>query len=238
MIRELVLVKCSPSAEPSPHLTFSALWSVILKYRLWTVERYSPLFRSSNPKQNTSPLNRKISWYLYPELLHMLKTTHLNFFLILAWMEWTRTDDYKRKNVSYIHTTNETAEDASSHRSGTIWFSVLVSECILIFMIDAFTLLGAFARNRHLRKNTTYLIINLTVADLLAGAVSRPLGLCGIKLGRGSSWGRFVYLTFRYLFPESSLVNISLISLERWKCVYFNPILPGGGGGKLCPRWL
>jgi len=130
-------------------------------------------------------------------------------------MEWTRTDDYKRKNVSYIHTTNETAEDASSHRSGTIWFSVLVSECILIFMIDAFTLLGAFARNRHLRKNTTYLIINLTVADLLAGAVSRPLGLCGIKLGRGSSWGRFVYLTFRYLFPESSLVNISLISLER-----------------------
>ena len=130
-------------------------------------------------------------------------------------MEWTRTDDYKRRNVSYIHTTNETAEDASLHRPGTIWFSVLVSECILILMINAFTLL-AFARNRHLRKNTTYLIINLTVADLLVGAVSEPLSIiCEIKLGCVSRWRQFFYLTLHYLFPGSSLVNLSLISLER-----------------------
>ena len=129
-------------------------------------------------------------------------------------MEWTRADDYKRGNVSYIHTTNETAEDASLHRPGTIWFSVHVSKCILIFLINTFPLL-AFAKKHHLRKNTTYLIINLTVADLLVGAVSKPLGLCELKLGGGSSWRRFVYITFRYLFPGSSLVNLSLISLER-----------------------
>ena len=40
--------------------------------------------RQTQNKTRLRALNRKICWYLYHELLHMLKTTHLNVFLILA----------------------------------------------------------------------------------------------------------------------------------------------------------
>ena len=60
-------------------------------------------------------------------------------------------------------------------------FSIFITEFILIFIVNAVTLV-AFARNRHLRKRTTYLMINLSVADLLVGAVSGPLGIYFIYL--------------------------------------------------------
>ena len=64
--------------------------------------------------------------------------------------------------------TNET-DEAFSPQERKIWFGVSTAEYIVIFIINAYTAF-AFARNRHLRKRTTYLIINLTVADLLVGA--------------------------------------------------------------------
>ena len=107
--------------------------------------------------------------------------------------------------------------DFSPQEPGPIWSGVFITEFILIFVINALTI-TIFSRNRHLRKRTTYLIINLTVADLLVGTVSGPLALCfkyKIQDGHGFSWREFCILTFFYLFPESSLVNLSLISLER-----------------------
>ena len=65
-------------------------------------------------------------------------------------------------------------EDPSLEKLGNAWSKVFITELIVIVIINAFTLV-AFARNRHLRKRTTYLIINLTVADLLVGAVTRPV---------------------------------------------------------------
>ena len=50
------------------------------------------------------------------------------------------------------------------------WFPALITECVVILIINAITLI-AFARTRQLRKRSTYLIINLTVADLLVLAV-------------------------------------------------------------------
>ena len=43
--------------------------------------------------------------------------------------------------------------------------AAFVIECIVIFLLNAFTL-AIYIRNRHLRKRSTYLIINLTVVDL------------------------------------------------------------------------
>ena len=89
-------------------------------------------------------------------------------------MDWTREDDYKRRNVSLVYMNNETAEeteDPFSQGPSAIWFSIFVTKFLVIFIINAVTLI-AFARNRHLRNRTTYLIINLTVADLLVGTVS------------------------------------------------------------------
>ena len=55
-----------------------------------------------------------------------------------------------------------------------IRFAVLTTEFCFIFVINTFTVV-AFARSRRLRKRSTYLVINQTVADLLIGAVSGPV---------------------------------------------------------------
>ena len=97
-----------------------------------------------------------------------------------------------------------------------MWIAVLVSEFIVILIINAFTLI-VFARNRHLRKRTTYLIINLTVADLLVGAVSGPMDLHHEDTDQnlGFSWQTFSVILLFNIFAMSSLCNLSLISLER-----------------------
>ena len=70
--------------------------------------------------------------------------------------------------------TNETTGDTSLLQPSAIWIAVLCAECILIVTINDFTII-VFASSRHLRKRTMYLIINVTVADLLVGAVTVPL---------------------------------------------------------------
>ena len=110
---------------------------------------------------------------------------------------------------------NGTIEDNPSQSASTIWLAVFVIECIVIFTINGVTLL-AFARNHHLRKRTTYLTINLTVADLLVGVVSEPMDLYFHQIDPGSiSQQHFVILILYNMFPVSSLINLSLIALER-----------------------
>ena len=101
-------------------------------------------------------------------------------------------------------------------RGGSAWFTVCGTEFIVIFIINAFTLV-AFARSRHLRKRTTYLIINLTVADLLVGAVSGPLSAYTRPYTNLEHEGclHFILSTLAYIFPVASQTNLSLISLER-----------------------
>ena len=74
--------------------------------------------------------------------------------------------------------TNGTAEDNPPQWASTVWFAAGVTECVVMFIINGVTLL-AFARNHHLQKPTTYLVINLTVADFadLLGAVTYPMDL-------------------------------------------------------------
>ena len=101
--------------------------------------------------------------------------------------------------------------------------ATLLTELIVIVLINLFTL-ATFARNRHLRKRSAYLVINLTIADLLFGvaAVLPPLLEPDIlesqNILRESfnwPWYAFLYLTLNSLFPAASLANLSLISLER-----------------------
>ena len=99
--------------------------------------------------------------------------------------------------------------------------ATFLTELIVIVLINLFTL-ATFARNRHLRKRSTYLVINLTIADLLLGvaAVLLPILQPHILkshniLGEHFNWYAFLYLTLESLFPAASLANLSLISLER-----------------------
>jgi len=145
-------------------------------------------------------------------------------------MDWTREDDNKRRNVSFVYMNNKTADGAGreetfSQGQSFIWFSIFITEFILIFIVNAVTLV-AFARNHHLRKRTTYLMINLTVADLLVEALSGLLGIYFIyeieHARHGFSWREFSILTFGVLFPGSSLVNLSVVSLGRLHATHFS----------------
>ena len=107
------------------------------------------------------------------------------------------------------------------------WFAAFIIESSVIFLLNAFTL-AIYTRNRHLRKPSTYLIINLTVADLLVGTVFVLSSFFvpdklerDLELKQAFSWQSFVYLTSVYLFPVASLANISLISLERLHATLF-----------------
>ena len=113
-------------------------------------------------------------------------------------------------------------EDPSLQKLENAWKKVLLIEFILIVIINVFTVV-AFARNRHLRKRTTYLIINLTVADLMVGAVTGPMQtfVPDFNLGNGFRWREFIILTSGFIFPLASLANLSIISLERLHATLF-----------------
>ena len=134
------------------------------------------------------------------------------------------------------------ATEDSSAKEGIAgyWFPVLITESVVILIINAITII-AFVRIRHLRKRSTYLIINLTVADLLVGAVTGPLVVylsCRGKENNGFTWPGFIIWTFEFTFVIASQVNLFLISLERLhatlfpfrhcfivECVYFKIIV-------------
>ena len=114
-----------------------------------------------------------------------------------------------------------------SEKEERAWFAASIIEFSVIFLLNAFTL-AFYTRNRHLRKPSTYLIINLTVTDLMVGTVfvllsffvpDKPERI--VVFEQAFSWQSFVYLTSRDLFPVASLANISLISLERLHATLF-----------------
>ena len=113
-------------------------------------------------------------------------------------------------------------EDPSLEKLKHAWRKVFLVEFIVIAIINVFTV-AAFSRNRHLRKRTTYLIINLTVADLLVGAVTGPVEIFGQDFDRGNgfSWKEMIMLTWRVIFPLASQANLSFISLERLHATLF-----------------
>ena len=121
---------------------------------------------------------------------------------------------------------NETCRIVSE-KEERAWFAAFVIEFIVIFILNAFTL-AIYTRNPHLRKPSTYLIINLTVADLLVGTVtgsSMSFELQNLEtdlcLEQDFSWQLFVQFTLQGLFLVASLANISLISLERLHATLF-----------------
>ena len=98
-----------------------------------------------------------------------------------------------------------TDEDLFPKEPNAIWLAIFVTEFIVVFMVNAFTI-TAFARTQHLRKRSTYLIINLTVADLLVGAVTGPVRL--------------------YISLEVSICICLYISLENISLGIYFPHLP------------
>ena len=96
-----------------------------------------------------------------------------------------------------------------------IWIAVWLTQFIMVFIINAFTLV-VFARSRHLRRRSTYFIMNLTVADLLIAAVSGPETILFFKRNTRPKKGFGVlYSIISDMCWIASLGNLVLISLER-----------------------
>ena len=93
-----------------------------------------------------------------------------------------------------------------------IWIAVWLTQFIMMFIINAFTLV-VFVRSQHLRRRSTYLIMNLTVADLLIAAVSGPESI--LFYIRNRKRAIFLYSIISDMCWIASLGNLVLISLER-----------------------
>ena len=120
----------------------------------------------------------------------------------------------------------------------SVFFPVFITEFLVILIINAVTI-SSFSRSRHLRKRSTYLIINLTVADLLVGGLTGPLHVYHkMEEKFDFTWQEVIVFAFDVIFPLASQVNLCLISLDRLhatlfpfrhcligKCFYFKIIL-------------
>ena len=103
------------------------------------------------------------------------------------------------------------------------WLVVLIIECLAIVIVNIITIVVFVKKKRQLQRRSTYLIIHLAIVDLLTGAVSGPLViengitlLCPLwKYRRMTLWSYYLFFVFTQLFPFTSLVNLTAISLER-----------------------
>ena len=110
------------------------------------------------------------------------------------------------------------------------WFAVFETESLIIVSVNLLTII-VFIKNRNLRTRAMYLVISLTVADMLVGLLSEslfPLVFMQYPcdLLRGVSLDRQIetlLLIFIPVLPLVSLTNIAVISLERTHAT-FRPI--------------
>ena len=120
-----------------------------------------------------------------------------------------------------MHNETETGSPFPMVRS--TWITVFVVELAVISIINGFTIL-TFARNRHLRKRTTYLIINLAIADFFVGTVAGPMHIyhtMTFERGSGFGWGKFIVMFLEGVFTACSLLHLALLSLERLHATLF-----------------
>ena len=118
-----------------------------------------------------------------------------------------------------------------------IWFTVFTAEFVAIVTVNLLAIL-LFIKNRNLRTRSMYLVISLTVADMLVGVLSGSyvqfnlLRLCSlIKLNLSGKVIIRLSIFFN-VFPLVSLTNIAVISLERFHAT-FRPFRH-----RLIKRWV
>ena len=103
---------------------------------------------------------------------------------------------------------------------GYVWCSLFILEGIIILVLNVFTFI-VFTTDQHLRKRSTYLLINLSAADIGVGGLVMPTAV----FRRGNTYGLWnVEMTHGWfssthgvdtLFFGCSLVFLVSISVER-----------------------
>lgn len=107
-----------------------------------------------------------------------------------------------------------------SSRECITWSAIYVIGCVAIVIFNAITIV-AFMKNRQLRKRSTYLLLNLAVVDMAVGFTGLwtvyELGMyCKLWKGSLKWWEQHPFAQIiRLIFTICSLINITVISLER-----------------------
>ena len=107
-----------------------------------------------------------------------------------------------------------------------IWFTVFTAEFVAIVTVNLLSII-LFIKIRSLRTRSMYLVISLTVADMLVGGLSGSVSQ--LDLLRKCHFVN-VYLvhlkviivlrSFSLFFPFVSLTNIAVISVERFHATF------------------
>ena len=113
--------------------------------------------------------------------------------------------------------------DSALHKNreeGYFWCSLFILEAIIIVVLNMFTF-TVFTKDRHMRKRSTYLLINLSAADMGVGGLVIPTAV----FRRGNTYGLWnVEMTPTWfistygvdtLFLSCSLAFLVSISVER-----------------------
>lgn len=103
---------------------------------------------------------------------------------------------------------------------GLGWCLAFGLESILIILGNVLTI-GAFAKQKYLRKRGTYLLINLAASDVFIGLIPLPLYIyfIGVEFQLWPAY-RIVILSLVFYFVDillgiASLANLTIIALER-----------------------
>ncbi|EDO43119.1 predicted protein, partial [Nematostella vectensis] len=101
---------------------------------------------------------------------------------------------------------------------GDIVAAVFYAILIALIVIGNSLVIGSFKINRRLRTTTNYFIMSLAIADMSIGTISIPLWvyfsmLPSLRLSKMIEY-KF-WLTFDIIVGVSSILNLTLISMER-----------------------
>ena len=108
------------------------------------------------------------------------------------------------------------------------WMTVGSIESVAIVTLNLCTII-VLTKNSNLRKRSTYLLINLAVVDMVAGgsAVYHQLYAVGAEIcdvwkwHSYEGWPFYVLDVIMFLLPISSLMNITIIALERTHATFW-----------------
>ena len=107
-----------------------------------------------------------------------------------------------------------------------IWFAAFLAVAVAIVTVNLLSII-LFIKNSNLRTRGMYLVINLTVVDILVGGLSTINLLliitrigCKTVIVRLSWEGNMITWFIFYWFPLTSLTNITVISLERMHATF------------------
>ena len=107
-----------------------------------------------------------------------------------------------------------------------IWFAAFLAVAVAIVTVNLLSII-LFIKNSNLRTRGMYLVINLTVVDILVGGLStlnphlinKHIG-CKTVIVRLPREGNILVHSVFFWFPLTSLTNITVISLERMHATF------------------